>query len=69
MFNSLNLILLISLAELNSLNHYSLTNYSVFSLFLKTTSEQSFSFDLIVFKEYILIKLYLTSYSVVNLSL
>ncbi len=69
MFNSLNLILLTSSAELNFLNHHLLINYSVFSLFLRTASEQSHSFDLIMFKECTLIKLYLTSYSVVDLSL
>ncbi len=68
-FNSLNLILFTSSAELNSLNHHSLINYSVFSLFLKTASEQSSSFSLIIFREYISVKLHLTSCSVVDLSL
>jgi len=69
MFNSLNLILLTSSAELNSINHHSLINYSVFSLFLRTASEQSFSFSLIVFKEDTFIKLHLTSCSIIDLSL
>jgi len=69
MFNLLNLILLTFSAELNSLNHHLLTDYLVFSLFLKTTSKQSSFFNLIVFKEYTLIKLYLTSCFVVDLSL
>jgi len=69
MFNLLNLILLTFSAELNSLNHHLLTDYLVFSLFLRTTSKQSSFFNLIVFKEYTLIKLYLTSCFVVDLSL
>jgi len=69
MFNLLNLILLTFSAELNSLNHHLLTDYLVFSLFLRTTSKQSSFFNLIVFKEYTLIKLCLTSCFVVDLSL
>jgi len=69
MFNSLNLILLTSSAKLNSLNHYLLIDCSIFSLFLRAASEQSSSFNLIVFRECILIKLHLTSYFIVNLSL
>ena len=69
MFNSLNLILSAFSAELNSLNHHSLTNYSVFSLFLRAASEQSSFFDLIVFKEYTFIELYSTSCFIVDLSL
>ncbi len=69
MFNLLNLILLTFSAKLNSLNHHLLTDYLVFSLFLRTTFKQSSFFNLIVFKEYILIKLYLTSCFVVDLSL
>jgi len=68
-FNSLNLIFSAFSAKLNSLNHHLLTDYSVFSLFLKAAFKQVSSFSLIVFKEYILIKLHLTSYFIVNLSL
>ena len=67
-FNSLNLILSAFSAKLNSLNHHSLTNYSVFSLFLRAASEQSSSFDLIMFRECTFIELNLTSCFVVDLS-
>jgi len=65
----LNFILLTCSAKFNSLNYYFLLNFLIFSQFLRAASAQSSCFNLLMFKELLLIKLYLTSYSIVDLLL
>jgi len=52
MCDSLNLVLLTCSTELDSLNHSSLSDYSISSQFSKAASVQNSCFDLSVFREY-----------------